>query len=161
MMAPSEPPRADHDVRRDEGATAVEFAIVAQVLFLFIFGILGFGIVVAQNLALENGARAAARAGVVDGATCADIKDAAANASSTLAQDGAAVVSGGGVVVAMSDGGVDLCTSDAIVPCSGADAGASLFVTTSTTSSFLGIIPFVDLGDLDLAGRGVVACEAP
>src|SRR5687767_4590771 len=55
---------------RDEGASAVEFALIVPALTLLIFGIISFGIIFAQQIALGNAARQAARAGAVSGPTC-------------------------------------------------------------------------------------------
>ena len=53
--------------RRDErGVVAVEFALVVIPLLMIIAGIVNFGLVFAQQLALDNAVRAGARAGVVD-----------------------------------------------------------------------------------------------
>lgn len=52
--------------RDDRGASAVEFALVLVPLLMVIAGIVNFGVVFAQQLALDNSVRAGARAGVVD-----------------------------------------------------------------------------------------------
>lgn len=63
--------RIDKDRRTDRGASAVEFALVMVPLLLVIAGIVNFGLVFAQQLALDNSVRAGARAGVVDRGTAA------------------------------------------------------------------------------------------
>ena len=77
--------------RREDGAVAVEFALVLPILVFLLFGIINFGAIFAQNLALGNGARQAARLGVVEGKTCQDIVDEAKNNSDSIAMDGADV----------------------------------------------------------------------
>lgn len=52
--------------RDDAGAAAVEFAIVAPLLLLLLFGILGYGYVLSFRQALHQGAAEAARAAVVE-----------------------------------------------------------------------------------------------
>ena len=52
--------------RTERGASAVEFALVVIPLLMVIAGIVNFGLVFAQQLALDNAVRAGARAGVVD-----------------------------------------------------------------------------------------------
>ena len=52
--------------RTERGASAVEFALVVIPLLMIIGGIVNFGFVFAQQLALDNAVRAGARAGVVD-----------------------------------------------------------------------------------------------
>lgn len=49
--------------RGDTGSSAVEFALVAPVLFLLLFGIIDYGLWFADSLATRDGARAAARGG--------------------------------------------------------------------------------------------------
>jgi Flp pilus assembly protein TadG len=52
--------------RDERGASAVEFALVVIPLLMVIAGIVNFGFVFAQQLALDNSVRAGARAAVVD-----------------------------------------------------------------------------------------------
>lgn len=47
--------------KNNEGATAIEFAMVAPVLFLLIFGIIEFGLIFATQSALEGATSSAAR----------------------------------------------------------------------------------------------------
>lgn len=51
--------------RRDDGATAVEFALVAPVLLLLVFGIIEYGLWFSDSLATRQGVREAARQGAV------------------------------------------------------------------------------------------------
>lgn len=55
--------------RGDEGASAVEFALVLPLLVVLVFGIISFGVLFAQQLALNNGVRQGARTIVVEGST--------------------------------------------------------------------------------------------
>ncbi len=55
--------------RTERGASAVEFALVVIPLLMIVAGIVNFGFVFAQQLALDNAVRAGARAGVVDRGT--------------------------------------------------------------------------------------------
>ncbi|MDH4159694.1 MAG: pilus assembly protein [Actinomycetota bacterium] len=61
--------------RPDDGASAVEFALVFPILIVLVFGIISFGVLFAQQLALNNGVRQGARLIVVEGSpttkTCA------------------------------------------------------------------------------------------
>lgn len=54
------------------GAVAVEFALVAPILFLFIFGIIEFARLNMLRNSLENAAYEGARRGVIPGATAAE-----------------------------------------------------------------------------------------
>lgn len=51
--------------RGDGGATAVEFALVAPILLLLVFGIIEYGLWFSDSLATRQGVREAARQGVV------------------------------------------------------------------------------------------------
>jgi Flp pilus assembly pilin Flp len=51
--------------RDDSGATAVEFALVAPILLLLVFGIIEYGLWFSDSLATRQGVREAARQGVV------------------------------------------------------------------------------------------------
>ncbi len=55
--------------RSDDGASAVEFALVLPILLLLAFGIISYGTLFAQQLALNNGVRQGARVAVVEGST--------------------------------------------------------------------------------------------
>ena len=63
--------------RRDDGAAAVELALVLPILLLLVFGIISFGIIFAQQLAVNNGVRQGVRSAVVAGntaqQTCAQV----------------------------------------------------------------------------------------
>ena len=53
-------------VRGDDGASAVEFALVVPLLLLIVFGIINFGFVFSQQSSLNNGVREGARRAVVN-----------------------------------------------------------------------------------------------
>ncbi len=61
--------------RRRRGASAVEFAIVAPIFFLLLFGMLEFGRLVMVQQALVNASREGARLAVKDGTTKNDVLD--------------------------------------------------------------------------------------
>lgn len=59
------------------GATAVEFAITASLLFAFFFAALEFSRVTQYRHTVENALYEGARAGIIPGATAEDVKDRA------------------------------------------------------------------------------------
>ncbi|MBX7166114.1 MAG: pilus assembly protein [Pirellulales bacterium] len=62
--------------RNRKGAALVEFAIVAPILFLLVFGMIEYGRMVMVQQVLTNASREGARLGVLDGTTTADVEDA-------------------------------------------------------------------------------------
>lgn len=73
----------------DRGAAAVEFALVVGPLILIVVGILDFGFVFGQQLALNNGVRQGAREAVVVGGqtSCADVVASVRGATSSVAMN--------------------------------------------------------------------------
>jgi len=59
--------------KRRRGAAAVEFAVVAPVFFLLVFGMIEFGRMVMVQQVITNGSREGARIAVLDGATTAEV----------------------------------------------------------------------------------------
>ena len=59
--------RICHD---QQGASAVEFALIAPVFFLFIFGIIAFGIMFWTQVGLQHGAEMAARCASINNTLC-------------------------------------------------------------------------------------------
>ena len=62
--------------RRRWGSAAVEFAIVAPIFFLFVFGIIEYGRMVMVQQVITNASREGARQAVLDGATTSDVQNA-------------------------------------------------------------------------------------
>lgn len=147
--------------RGQQGASAVEFALVMPLLFLVLFGIISFGIVFAQQLALGNAAREGARFGVVGSSTCADLEQAARDASSTIALDGS------DATVEVKRGTSASTATDAcggggtVVPCEGSDDNESLYVYVKYNSKLIIPVPTFGLiaDPLPLRGEGVFRCE--
>jgi Flp pilus assembly protein TadG len=78
------PGRGRSDDRRERGAALVEFAFVAPILFLLLFGIVEFGMAFNDYIAVRNGSREGARAAVVndvDSAPSCTITGAPGNAA--------------------------------------------------------------------------------
>ena len=51
--------------QKEAGTTVVEFAVIATILFAFVFGIIEFGILMYDNHVLTNASREGARFGIV------------------------------------------------------------------------------------------------
>jgi Flp pilus assembly protein TadG len=62
--------------RNRRGAAVVEFAIVAPVFFLLVFGMIEYGRLVMVQQILTNASREGARQAVLDGATSTEVKSA-------------------------------------------------------------------------------------
>ncbi len=56
--------------RDDRGASALEFALTAPVFFLFLFGIIEFGLLFWTQLGLQHGTEMAARCATVNPTLC-------------------------------------------------------------------------------------------
>jgi len=65
--------------RNRQGAAAVEFAIVAPVFFLLVFGMVEYGRMIMVQQVITNAAREGARVGVLDGSTYTDVQTAVNN----------------------------------------------------------------------------------
>ncbi len=72
--------------RDERGAAAVEFALVASLLFLFLFGIIEFGRIFSELEVLNSAAREGARAAAVRGTT-EEVQDAVEAAAEPYALD--------------------------------------------------------------------------
>ena len=145
--------------RRDaeRGASALEFALVLPVLITLVFGIIGFGVLFAQQLSLSNASRQAARFGAVDGQTCDSITAEARNVASTIAMSGSSV----GVLITRGTtpptaATPSACASGATEPCAGSSAGQNVYVRTTFTSTM--VVPFMQ-PTFDLTATGAFRCE--
>ena len=80
--------------RAERGAVAVEFALVLPLLVLLVFGVIQWGMVMAQSAALSGGARSGARFGVVNivsTRTCSDVVSQVRDNSGTIGLAGTQV----------------------------------------------------------------------
>ena len=63
-IPPSPPAEAESIVKAEKGATAIEFALIAPILFLLMMGIIEFGLILFANNIIENAATLGARFGI-------------------------------------------------------------------------------------------------
>ena len=77
--------------RNRRGAAAVEFAVVAPLFFLLVFGMIEFGRMVMVQQIITNGSREGARIAVLDGATGGEVVTAVENYLTSASVDGAEV----------------------------------------------------------------------
>ena len=150
----------------DHGAAALEFALVLPFLLALVFGIISFGFVFAQLLALNNASRQAARTGVVNLGTCSQIMDQVTQGTA------GAIGMGGPYTVKVTRAGTAVCTASvagggvatysvgtsSTVACPPLNSDKALTVQTSSSASIV-IPPFVFLTSFPLSGKGVYQCE--
>lgn len=156
----------------EEGASAVEFALVSSLLFLLVFAIIQFGILFAQELAVSNGASQGARAAAV-GRTCEAISIEVYNGAQTIGLPVGGVEVGDPGALDAADALVDVqvelvdADGDATSRCEGAVdssacVGAELgdqVLVTATANGRL-IIPFtVSDESVTIDGTGMHRCE--
>jgi Flp pilus assembly protein TadG len=145
----------------DCGASAVEFALLAPIFIMIVFGIISFGLVFAQQLGLSNGARQGARSGVVSGATCKAIYAEARDAAGTVAMSSSSVTvsikRGASADTATNPCGSDPSTSTT-QPCKGSAAGDSVYVKTSYDSQLI-IPPIIFKNHYPIDSTGAYECE--
>ena len=133
-----------HRINQDRGAVAVEFALIASLLVMLIFGIVEFGTAYSQYQVFQNAARQGARTGAVRGdkATILDAVDGAA----------AGYPISGPISITVNDSGA---TGDP--PCDDASVGEDLKV--SWNQVFTIDIPFLPDMSATVNVRGVFRCE--
>jgi Flp pilus assembly pilin Flp len=156
--------------RRDNGAAAVEFALLITPLVLILFGILSFGLYFAGSLGLSNASREAARYGVVQNRTCEQIASTLRDSVDgtigivypidfTVARPGAAGCAGS--IARQSDGSLSISYSagQSLVVCKGSKSGQDeLTVSTSATANVLIPLWLID-DNFPLDSKGTYRCE--
>lgn len=153
-------------VASDEGASAVEFALVLPILAVVVFGIIQFGLAFAQVLALNSAARQGARVGVTGAVTCSQVDAASRSASKTVGiGDSQALAPPAGVltVTLQSNPTDSSLTSGALCatsskPCAG-QRGNPFRVTVSKPFGIA--LPFAFISpSVQLRGKGEYRCES-
>ena len=159
--------------RRDEGAAAVEFALVVPLLLLLVFGIIDFGVLFGQNLALSNAARDAARFGVVrqidgsPGRSCYQVLKRTRDAAVTIALNpndvGVTVSRSGATICSIAAGTALPATANTAalqkLPCAGSVSGTDDQLRVEATYSGRMIIPVIPGSSFSLSGNGYFKCE--
>ena len=119
--------------RDDDGAAAVELALVLPVLLLLVTGIIYFGLAFHAKIELSGAVREGARK-LALGKTATEAQTAAEAAAP----------------------GLEGITFSSTVPCAGGLAG-NASITAEYSMDFT--IPFFDEGTFDLTATGVMKCE--
>lgn len=145
----------------EDGASAVEFAIVAPLLFTLLFGIIYFGIIFAQDLALGNGARQGARAGAVAINDCQAIIAEAELGATAIGLDPSNVSFDIDVYRSTDNPAADpeFCQAGNPTgqPCLAQPVGTEVQVFVSYDAPIM--IPFVRTGTVHLDREGSYRCE--
>ena len=166
----------DAEMRRDRGASAVEFALVVPILLLVVFGIINFGIVLAQKASLANAVRAGARYGSVNAYaadhTCRNVIDKVRSASTTVGISSSSnskvgvtvwrVAPGGTKTSVCSGSGATYTGSLTMPPCKNvtADKTAPDSLSIDTTFDSKLLVPTPGLGTtFPIANSGSFQCE--
>ena len=124
-----------HNLEGDSGAAAVEFAIIAVVLFMILFGIFEFGRVFSELEVMNGAAREGARVAAVGG-TSAEIQDRIVDAAEPYDPDFNGYSAGA---------------------CTQATIGDP--VTVSWTENFEIAVAMLPTWNVDVDIRGVFRCE--
>ena len=124
IPAPADTPRVGHELRRSRrsrGVALIEFTLVALLLFMLVFGIIGYGFMMSFQQSLTQAAAEGARAGAV--AASADVEtDAIAAVEQAM----------GGYGVECGLGGADAtCTVERLDECPENPAKPCVRVTVS------------------------------
>lgn len=150
--------------RGDQGAAAVEFALVIPVMLLVVFAIMEFGFAFTQSSALASGARQGARYGVVNllsTHTCGEVIREVRNAATTIGMPEQKIK----VTVARNsttvcEAPVDQATpASAVTPCTDTtNAPDNTLNVTASYKTSIGI-PLAFNADVTLTGKGAFRCE--
>lgn len=136
--------------RGELGASAVEFALVLPIFLVVVFGCINYGVVFAQQISMNAGARDAARASVVQplggaAVTCAAVITQARTASATVGltstRVGVNVTGPTGTTCGSASGSTTVSGSGSAKVCTGSADGGQLVVALSVTPQAL--VPMV------------------
>ena len=157
-------------LNREDGASAVEFAIVAAVLLMVLFGTIQFGIAYNRYQGLNAAAREGARTGSLENTTVDTIRSRVLgslsiidpnNFTSSYTCPGTLNTDQGCIEVsqetAAGSGTYNLLTSGTLVPCDGNPVHATLKVTAKYQT--LVQIPLWKSATVTMSGDGIFRCE--
>lgn len=135
-------PRIRRTARGQQGAAAVEMAIVLPLLLLLLFGLVDFGRMIQQQIQLTQAVREGARLGALNG-TVADVQ--------------AQVAGGVGGGVALTFAGTAVCSAGSTV---GADATVTARRTFHPATPVFSIMAMFGPagGPVTLSATGVMGC---
>jgi len=137
--------------REERAAAAVEFALVMPLLLAFLFGIIVFGVIFAQDLARGNSARQAARVGVVEGRTCTELLAEIDETIDTIGVGDHTDLD----AVAITRNGGSACGDEG--PCAGSAEGDSVRVELIYRAEPM--LPVPGVGTIEITGEGQFRCE--
>ncbi|MBM3673586.1 MAG: pilus assembly protein [Actinobacteria bacterium] len=132
-----------HRARGDQGAAAIEFALVLPVLILLVFGIASFGIGYNRKQGLQAAAREGARLAALPQSTSTNIR-----AKVNAALDGV-LPSGATRTITITPATLRPC--DLVAP--------NTQVTVTVTAPYAVSIPLFGTQTVTMAGKGVFRCE--
>jgi Flp pilus assembly protein TadG len=144
--------RTPHRFAREEGAAAVEFALIAGVLFMLLFGMFEFGLAFWQVQNLRSSAREGARVAAVRG-SMTDIQTRLVDSSAGSLPSGYA-----GFTVATDGQSGQLCDKDH----SGDEVKVTLTnsqLPSNVQSAFQISIPFIQTFTINPDLSGTFRCE--
>ena len=148
-------------IRSEKGVSAVEFALVAPLLFILTFGIIEFSLLLFDKAVVTNASREGARAAIVyntDGVDYTPLTQAEIQDVVTSYANGYLINLGGGSELVNDDIDVVYETGTAV-------SGGDVTVTVTYTYEFLvfpdltGLIGGSFDGDIDLVGTTVMRME--
>lgn len=152
---------------KESGASAVEFALVMPVLILIISGIIAFGFLFAQQIALGNAARQVARSAVVNNAYCGTgggvgstgtmlIGQAKTNATTISVNTNNVGVAIKRDTATPADWTTGNCLGDTVKACAGSAPGDNVYVRLTYQSTLP--MPFFSTS-FNLNAIGAFRCE--
>ena len=159
--------RSPNAPRQDDGAVAVEFALISPILLLLLFGIITFGIVFAEQLSLSNAARQGARVAVVNSSqrTCGDLLAEVQGSAGSLGMAGTDVsvevqrVRSGAATTKCPMASTYTTSQAGVVPCAGSQTNDELRVTARFESEMAVFALVLSDSSITLSGAGVYRCE--